>query len=136
MYKYKTAETYVSDIKTDAYKKEYISQEEFEEQELLKVQEECRQYGYQAFLQFGEIHIRTRFENWYFIPSVTHSGCIKLMHGNGFGKCSSRYHKQFSRKMDYHGLIIYIHEHENAKYCGEPTDFTFTKTGAFKKALA
>lgn len=40
--------------------------ENFEERELRKIQAECDRYGYHAFLQFDEIHIRTKGEEWYF----------------------------------------------------------------------
>ena len=42
--------------------------ENFEERELRKIQAECDRYGYHAFLQFDEIHIRTKGEEWYFVP--------------------------------------------------------------------
>lgn len=106
----------------------------FEEIELAKLKAECRKFGYKAFLRFGELHIRTRFEAWYFFPND--NGCIKLMHGNTIGPEPERYHKQFSRKMNYHQLVCYIHEHEEAKYAGKAVNFTFTKTGAYKKAFA
>lgn len=115
---------------------EYITEEDYETQELTKIQEECSKYGYKASLQFGEIHIKTKFEYWYFNISPNSNGCIKLMHGNGIGADPRGYHKQFTRKMDYHGVVQYVHEHEMAKYCGKPIDFTFTKTGAYRKALA
>ena len=37
--------------------------ENFEERELRKIQAECDRYGYHAFLQFDEIHIRTKEKN-------------------------------------------------------------------------
>ena len=46
--------------------------ENFEERELRKIQAECDRYGYHAFLQFDEIHIRTKGEEWYFVPANIH----------------------------------------------------------------
>lgn len=110
------------------------AEEKFWNNEIDSISQECMRYGYRVFRRFNQLHIRTRFEAWYFIPKG--NGCIQLMHGNGCGFEPQGWHKQFSRKMDYHGLIQYIHEHEIAKYCGKHVDFTFTKTGAYKKVLA
>lgn len=91
----------------------------------------CRQYGYKTFTRFDQIHIITRCEAWYFVPSE--NGIIKLMHGNSLGQIQNGYHKQFSRKMTYEEMFIYIHEHECSKYSLKKIDFTFTKTGAKKR---
>lgn len=100
------------------------------ELELEKVEKECQLYKYRAFLVFDQIHIQTKFEKWYFIPHE--NGCIKLMHSNCISAYENKYHKQFSRKMNYRQLVTYIHEHETAKYTNQTIRFTFTKTGAIK----
>ena len=40
---------------------------DFYETELKKVQKCCNKYGYHAFLRFDELHIRSKFESWYFM---------------------------------------------------------------------
>lgn len=55
---------------------------DFYETELKKVQKCCNKYGYHAFLRFDELHIRSKFESWYFIPNEF--GGMKVMHWNGF----------------------------------------------------
>lgn len=97
---------------------------------LEEVKNECKSYGYDAFLRFNEIHIRTKFESWYF--EFNEDGMIKLMHGNYYGKECMKWHKQFSRKITIPQLFIYIHEHETAKFSDTFVDFTFTKNGACK----
>lgn len=99
----------------------------FNETVLKEVEQECRKYNYHAELRFDEIHIRTKFESWYFVPNE--NGIIKLMHGNTVGHFSERFHTQFSRKMSYKDMVQYIHEHETAKYTNNVFVFTFTKTG-------
>lgn len=106
---------------------------DFYETELKKVQKCCNKYGYHAFLRFDELHIRSKFESWYFIPNEF--GGMKVIHWNGF-KHPDDYHKQFYRKdMTYEELIQYIHEHEEAKYKGVCIHFTFSKFGNRKTAL-
>lgn len=99
----------------------------FNETVLKEVKQECRKYNYHAELRFDEIHIRTKFESWYFVPNE--NGIIKLMHGNTVGHFPERFHTQFSRKMSYKDMVQYIHEHETAKYTNNVFVFTFTKTG-------
>ena len=81
---------------------------DFYETELKKVQKCCNKYGYHAFLRFDELHIRSKFESWYFIPNEF--GGMKVMHWN-------------------------IHEHEEAKYKGVCIHFTFSKFGSRKTAV-
>lgn len=99
---------------------------------LKEIRELCNQYGYRCYERFGEIHIITKFEAWFFVPR--NDGLLKLMHGNTLGQCPNRYHKQFMRRMSYREMFIYIHEHEQSKYTQNVPDFfTFTKNGARKK---
>lgn len=84
--------------------------ENFEERELRKIQAECDRYGYHAFLQFDEIHIRTKGEEWYFVPANIHGGMITLMHRSS--GIQDKYHRQFQRRLSYEQLIDYVHEHE------------------------
>lgn len=91
----------------------------------------CKQYGYSCTYRFGEIHIFTRWEEWYFRPQPT--GPIRLMHGNKVGAGNQNYHEHFRRAMTYSDLLIYVNEHERAKYGNEYVDFTFTKDGKPKK---
>lgn len=70
--------------------------ENFEERELRKIQAECARYGYHAFLQFDEIHIRTKGEEWYFVPANIHGGMITLMHRSS--GIQDKYHRQFQRR--------------------------------------
>lgn len=72
--------------------------ENFEERELRKIQAECDRYGYHAFLQFDEIHIRTKGEEWYFVPANIHGGMITLMHRSS--GIQDKYHRQFQRQLD------------------------------------
>lgn len=94
----------------------------------------CDRYGYTCFQRFDEIHIVTRCEAWYFVPRT--DDIIKLMHGNQLGQKPNGYHKQFSRKMNYKELFVYITEHAQGKYSGSrPLQFSFTKTGAKKRGV-
>ena len=104
------------------------------DEELLKVQECCKKYGYKAFLRFDEIHIRTVYESWFFVPNT--QGTMKLMHGNTMGLGCEHWHKQFVRAhMEYEDLIQYIHEHEAAKYKNAHIQFTFSKYGTRRTAV-
>lgn len=88
--------------------------ENFEERELRKIQAECDRYGYHAFLQFDEIHIRTKGEEWYFVPANIHGGMITLMHRSS--GIQDKYHRQFQRRLSYEQLIDYVHEHEQYRF--------------------
>jgi len=99
-------------------------------EEYTKVSRLCEKYKYNCFLRFNEIHIISKYEAWYLIPKE--NGVISLYHGNSIGQIQNGYHRQFSRKLTYEDILIYISEHENSKYKGKRTDFTFTKTGAWK----
>lgn len=115
-------------------KSETFSEKEWEDEQLKFFQSECDKYGYKAFWVFDELHIRTRFEAWYCI--LYPNGCIKLMHSNTAGTNPYKgFHKQFTRHMDYRGIVQYIHEHETAKYEGAAVDFHFTKKGKYRRAF-
>ena len=88
--------------------------ENFEERELRKIQAESDRYGYHAFLQFDEIHIRTKGEEWYFVPANIHGGMITLMHRSS--GIQDKYHRQFQRRLSYEQLIDYVHEHEQYRF--------------------
>lgn len=96
------------------------SYKNFTENELHKIQIECDKYNYHAFLQFDEIHIRTKGEEWYFVPEDTRNGVITLMHrSHGI---QDKYHRQFQRRISYRDLIEYVHEHELYRF----TDYHYS----------
>ena len=103
--------------------------ENFEERELRKIQAECDRYGYHAFLQFDEIHIRTKGEEWYFVPANIHGGMITLMHRSS--GIQDKYHRQFQRRLSYEQLIDYVHEHEQYCQCylGNQKTYLIQNTG-------
>lgn len=90
------------------------SYDEFNEKELNKIQTECSKYGYHAFLQFDQIHIRTKGEEWYFVPENIRNGVITLMHRSS--GIQDKYHRQFQRRISYSDLIKYVHEHEQYRF--------------------
>lgn len=110
----------------------YITDEVELRQEFRTVNTLCKFYGFNCSLRFNQIHITTNCEAWYFIPRK--DGIIKLYHGNSIGQLQNGYHKQFSRKMNYAEVLVYIKEHRDAKFKGIRNGFTFTKTGARKTA--
>lgn len=101
------------------------------DRELEKVQELCKPYGFKAYLRFDELHIDTRREGWYFVPSQDNKEIIRLMHRNAsysmMNLRKERYHKQFSRKISYEDLLEYISDHEKYRYEDSETVLLFSK---------
>jgi hypothetical protein len=83
----------------------------------------CDKYGYKVTERFGEVHIKTKYEEWYFDENEHEDANVILHHRNEFigkrgnNKRYSEYHKQFSAKMTPEELIEYLHQHETAKFC-------------------
>lgn len=85
----------------------------------------CDMYGYQTRDMFGQVHIKTKYERWYFESNDEPNARVRLMHGNRIG---DGWHEQFRDDMSAEELIMYIHEHETAKF-EHFVGFHFGKTG-------
>ena len=74
------------------------------------------------------IKITSKFEHWYI--EIKEDGKIKLMHlKDRITSPGMEYHKHFCRQILISELVLYIHEHELAKYSGKIVPFHFTKDG-------
>ena len=71
------------------------------------------QYGYKVTNIFGEIHIKTKCEEWYFKPSKEKT---RLMHQNTRMQKHGEYHEQWKRECSTKELFQYIHNHERDRY--------------------
>ena len=91
-----------------------------------EVKDECKKYGYEVYEVFDQIHIKTKYESWYFVPT---NGKVRLMHANKIGKKGAPYHEQLRTYIKPKDIVTYVHEHEDAKYTPKFVNFSFTKDG-------
>ena len=73
----------------------------------------CRRKGIDVEFKHGYVYITTKYESWYFEPSV---GKIKLMHLNTKFCRGNSWHIQFRRKMSMTNLGSYIFYHARKRY--------------------
>lgn len=73
----------------------------------------CEKRGLEMTYRYGEIHIDSKFEKWYFIPRM---GKLKLMHLSSRLNKRGEYHEQFNKMITVEGLVNYIYRHTNSKY--------------------
>lgn len=93
-----------------------------------KLKNECKKYGYIASKNLHMIRIQTKYEYWYI--EIKSDEKIKLMHLKDYPfSFGTDYHKHFCRHISISDLVLYVHEHELAKYSGEVISFHFTKDG-------
>lgn len=79
----------------------------------------CALYGYRFSFRFGEIHIRTLYEEWKFTPTYPY---IRLMHRplmSEMRKIPDEYHEQFHCIISMQDLFRYIASHEAYKLRGK-----------------
>lgn len=76
----------------------------------------CDKYGFIVEDIFGNIHISTKYERWQFAENDNPMAKVRLMHRN---KLCDGWHEQFRRNISAENLILYIYEHETAKYKGD-----------------
>jgi hypothetical protein len=80
-----------------------------------EVQDECTKRGLRCELRFGEIHIFTVGEEFYFVPNTTDR--ITLMHRSSFELRKDIYHLQFRNwKMTPKEVVRWISGHTNYKF--------------------
>lgn len=93
-----------------------------------KLKNECKKYGYIASKNLHMIRIKTKFEYWYI--ELKKNEKVKLMHLRDYPlSFGTDYHEHFCRRITISDLVLYIHEHELAKYSGKIVPFHFTKDG-------
>jgi hypothetical protein len=88
----------------------------------------CDKYGFKVTEKFGEIHIITKYEQWYFKETFGENTKIRLMHKDTDSRKKDSYHVQFKAYISAEDLVRYIKEHEDAKIKGN-VDFTFDYHG-------
>lgn len=77
------------------------------------IQKFCDQYGYECSSDFGIVTVKTQFEYWKFEESSNPKAKVKLLHR---GRMGEDYHLQFRRSISPSDLVLYIHQHETAKF--------------------
>lgn len=73
----------------------------------------CEKYQYKCTRVFDEIHIKTFYEEWFFVPAAEK---IRLMHAGVYGRSGATYHEQFRKEITPEEIVRYVHKHELAKY--------------------
>ena len=102
-------------------KKSETTDADFADAVFKATRQECEKYSYNCFLRFGEIHIRTRFEAWFFLPT---KGKTTLMHSSCPGAANEQWHRQFTGFVTPEEIVTYVHEHEAAKYTTQFVNFS------------
>lgn len=73
----------------------------------------CDIYGFKVNNIFGQVHISTKYEKWYFESNINPQAKIRLMHKN---RRDDRWHCQFRENVTPEELVLYLKEHEDSKY--------------------
>lgn len=89
------------------------------------IQPYCNNHGYSVSKIFNQIHIKTKYERWYFEECDDPNCKVRLMHCNRMG---DGWHEQFRSHITAEKLVTYIHEHETGKFV-RFTNFHMGKTG-------
>lgn len=89
------------------------------------IKNECKKYGFEAVDLFGDVVIKTKFEQWKFTPTngkttLYHKGCI----GKNNRHTGNEYHIEFKEYINLENLIRYMYEHESSKYTKYGKPFT------------
>ena len=86
----------------------------------------CEEYGYTAEQRGDMVYITSQYEHWSFEANSHPRAKVKLLHRglNGEG-----YHRQFHTQITPHDLILYIRQHELARFTRTFVKFEFTKDG-------
>ena len=93
----------------------------------------CKKYGYTATEMGGDVYIQTQFEHWKFESNPSPRAKVKLMH-RGFN--AEDYHRQFHQAISASDLILYVHQHEIARFTTQWVDFKFTKDGVLRSSTS
>lgn len=107
-----------------------LENEEEQDEYLSEFQKECEKYGYSVCKNLYMYKIQTKYEHWYCVIQPDEK--IKLMHLCPWVTLlpgQTEYHKHFCRHISIHDLILYIHEHELAKFTAKVINFHFTREG-------
>lgn len=73
----------------------------------------CAEHGYGIETVFNQVHIKGKYERWYFEECSDPNSKVRLMHENRTG---NGWHEQFREHISPALLVRYIYEHETAKF--------------------